>query len=51
VSVRLDAEGRYVETRHEEFVPAPGSIQFRNKMFEICPDGTWKIDAARKEPK
>ena len=35
VSVRLDFEGRYVETRQEDFAPAEGSIQFRNKMFEV----------------
>ena len=51
VSVRLDIEGRYVETRQEDFAPAGGSIQFRNKMFKIRRRGTWKVDAAREEPK
>jgi len=51
VSVRLDIEGRYVETRQGDFAPAGGSIQFRNKMFEIRRRGTWKVDAAREEPK
>jgi hypothetical protein len=43
----MDIGGRYVETRHEDFAPAKGSIQFRNKMFEVRRDGAWKIDVAR----
>jgi hypothetical protein len=51
VSVRPDIEGWHVETGQEDFAPAEGSIQFRNKMFEVRRDGTRKIGAARKEPK
>jgi hypothetical protein len=51
VSVRPDIEGWYVETRQEDFAPAEGSIQFRNKMFEVRRGGTWKIGVAREEPK
>jgi len=51
VSVRLDIEGRSVETRPEDFAPAASSIQFRNKNFGVGRDGTWKADAVSKEPK
>ena len=51
MSVKPDIEGWYVGTGQEDFAPAEGSIQFRNKMFEVRRDGTRKIGAARKEPK
>jgi hypothetical protein len=51
VSFRLDIAGRYVEARQEDFAPAEGGIQFRSKTFEVRRGGTWKIDAAREEPK
>jgi hypothetical protein len=51
VSVGMDIKGRHVETIPEEFAPTTGTIQFRNKTFEVRRNSMLKIDAAKKEAK
>ena len=51
VNVRLEIEGRHVETARQEFAPATSILGVGSKMGAVRIDGALEADAARKEPK